>query len=101
MVGLEHGPLGQRLDDLPRTPDGAGHVHDGLVADEVGEGVHLPVELHLDPLHVGLLPPLGGHQRGGDVDQDAPGQDTGEGLLDGHLHVLELPAEVVEVPLVK
>jgi hypothetical protein len=51
--------------------------------------------LDFDPFDVTLLPPLGCHKRGGDVNQDAPGQDTGEGLLDSYFYMLELPAQEV------
>ena len=72
-------------------------MHEGLVANDVGEVVDLSEELRLELLDVLLVPDLGGHQRCTDVDQNAAGEGAGDGVLDVDVHVLQLPAEEVEV----
>ena len=72
-LGLQLGSQRQRLHDLPGIPHAAGHVHDGLVADHVGEAVHLSEELGLEPVDVLSLPEACCHHGCASVYQDAPG----------------------------
>ena len=58
---LEVGSQRQRLNNFPRVPQAAGHVQDGLVADDVGEAVDLPEQLGFDAVDVLSLPQPGCH----------------------------------------
>ena len=55
-LGLQVRSLRQWLYDLPCVSHAAGHIHNGLVADDVGEAVHFPEELSLQPVDVLFLP---------------------------------------------
>ncbi|MFN9905437.1 MAG: hypothetical protein ACK56F_04835, partial [bacterium] len=99
VLGLERRLGLQQFDDLPGGSEGAGHVHEGLVADDGGQVVHLAEELGLDLLDVLLVPYVGSHSELADLDEDAHDQRAGEGVLDVDVHVLELPSEEAQVAL--
>jgi hypothetical protein len=56
--GLEVGPQGQRLHDVPGVSQATGHVHQRPVAGHVGEVVDAALELGLGAVNVVSLPNL-------------------------------------------
>ena len=77
----------------------AGHIHQGLVADQVGQVVDGPVQLRLCAVDVVPLPNTRCHHGCAYVDEDAPCQDAGQGLLDVDVHLAQLPLHQAQVPL--
>ena len=75
------------------------HIHDGFVADDVREAVDLSEELRLRAVDVLSLPEACSHHRGANVHKNASGKNACQSLLNGGVHILELPLQVTQVAL--
>ena len=96
IVGL---PLRLRAPLCPGVPQATGHVHEGSVADEIGQVVDGPVELGLSAVDVVPLPDPSCHHRCAYLEEDAPCQHEGQSLFDVYVHHAQLPLHQTQVPL--
>ena len=94
---LQASSSSKRVHYLPRVPHAARHIHDCFVADDVREAVDLSEELRLRAVNVFSLPESCSHHRGANVHENASGKNACQSLLDGRVHLLELPLQMSQV----
>ena len=80
----------KRVHYLPRIPHAARHIHDGFVADDVGEAVDLSEELRLRAVDILSLPEACGHHQGANLHRDASGKHACQCLLDVRVYFLDI-----------